>query len=178
MWAMVTLHVSVWVEIEICILQLLRHFVTLHVSVWVEMHFDIKQAVYMQMSRSTWACELKYGWYIYSCICWESRSTWACELKWKSLALFNKKRLSRSTWACELKYSGAFLLYVSYVSRSTWACELKLLRTQFAPNTAQVTLHVSVWVEIDYITGLTNDKRSRSTWACELKLCSKMLKYA
>ena len=33
----------------------------------------------------------------------------------------------------------------------------------------QVTLHVSVWVEIKYILFDEFMTRSRSTWACELK---------
>ena len=33
-----------------------------------------------------------------------------------------------------------------------------------------VTLHVSVWVEIDKSDSFINDTKSRSTWACELKL--------
>ena len=54
--------------------------VTLHVSVWVEMTNMLFCAI-IKVSRSTWACELKY-------ISWNrqeqdhlSRSTWACELK-------------------------------------------------------------------------------------------------
>ena len=56
---MVTLHVSVWVEIRICITY---HagitVVTLHVSVWVEIIFWII-CMFLNVSRSTWACELK-----------------------------------------------------------------------------------------------------------------------
>ena len=77
-----------------------------------------------------------------------SRSTWACELKYAFLHFLNKEVQSRSTWACELKCQlskcgGVFLL-----SRSTWACELKWPYVLSALRQAHVTLHVSVWVEI------------------------------
>ena len=54
----VTLHVSVWVEIDNAVPFLQAHYVTLHVSVWVEIsngRWDQENSV----SRSTWACELK-----------------------------------------------------------------------------------------------------------------------
>ena len=55
--------------------------VTLHVSVWVEMPKDLAKNLVFR-SRSTWACELKFGNCLYVLHgCW-SRSTWACELKW------------------------------------------------------------------------------------------------
>ena len=54
--------------------------VTLHVSVWVEINVNLCDTIILQ-SRSTWACELKYG-YIYTVLqIYLSRSTWACELK-------------------------------------------------------------------------------------------------
>ena len=80
--------------------------------------------------------------------------------------------MSRSTWACELKYAFLHFLNKEVQSRSTWACELKLLclsphhfclghapRERVSwnnPDTVnnknrQVTLHVSVWVEIALI---------------------------
>ena len=76
------------------------------------------------------------------------------------------------------------------MSRSTWACELKCGHSQRVPKRRrhaprervswnawyvmqirelQVTLHVSVWVEIKYILFDEFMTRSRSTWACELK---------
>ena len=54
----VTLHVSVWVEIFMNKLSFLSGLVTLHVSVWVEMH-NLKSYLKTLTSRSTWACELK-----------------------------------------------------------------------------------------------------------------------
>ena len=56
--SLVTLHVSVWVEIfQIMCVLLLRH-VTLHVSVWVEICNRQNKSL-STGSRSTWACELK-----------------------------------------------------------------------------------------------------------------------
>ena len=54
--------------------------VTLHVSVWVEICNFLLCEVFRQ-SRSTWACELKYGNIHQNMFSFLSRSTWACELK-------------------------------------------------------------------------------------------------
>ena len=146
------------------------------------------------MSRSTWACELKfvkickYGWGLWS------RSTWACELKFNCSFVKPLAKLSRSTWACELKCFLVISTSCKTTSRSTWACELKcIVLVEIIPVFA-VTLHVSVWVEIqcplklcDSIYRHAPRERvswnliimkylrilfaSRSTWACELKCC-------
>ena len=57
-----------------------QRLVTLHVSVWVEIEEEMLR-VSMGESRSTWACELK--WFVRGGMKPkdESRSTWACELK-------------------------------------------------------------------------------------------------
>ena len=55
----VTLHVSVWVEISLRSTSRTRKKVTLHVSVWVEISLTVVGSQ-LRMSRSTWACELKY----------------------------------------------------------------------------------------------------------------------
>ena len=54
----VTLHVSVWVEIEEVNYYGKNTNVTLHVSVWVEISCTVYKR-FIVMSRSTWACELK-----------------------------------------------------------------------------------------------------------------------
>ena len=78
--------------------------VTLHVSVWVEI--IIKSYKYSKlMSRSTWACELKY-------------KRWLCHFGWLCVTLHvsvwveikicqygSMHSWSRSTWACELKFN-------------------------------------------------------------------------
>ena len=120
-------------------------------------------------SRSTWACELKYGNCFPSAPCSRSRSTWACELKWKICFWITWKNSSRSTWACELKFHhldpcnscrrhaprervswnanfynsigvNAVTLHVS-----VW---VEMWRTATLFKNLLVTLHVSVWVEI------------------------------
>ena len=79
------------------------------------------------LSRSTWACELKYlivtNVYQFQ---WRSRSTWACELKFPVTNSQKFITWSRSTWACELKFQAIHSTLLSSSSRSTWACELKL----------------------------------------------------
>ena len=89
--SLVTLHVSVWVEIKFQLLVVHLSNVTLHVSVWVEMHIAKKVNTPIK-SRSTWACELKCLLPIFWRTAGRSRSTWACELK--SLSLFNVKSKS------------------------------------------------------------------------------------
>ena len=99
----VTLHVSVWVEINCsgdCILSIL---VTLHVSVWVEIE-EFYSYKHLSMSRSTWACELKL-------------------------------RCSNGTWT-----------YSSHAPRERVSWNWDVL---MALEHTRVTLHVSVWVEIE-----------------------------
>ena len=145
--------------------------VTLHVSVWVEI-FGIYISLSKNSSRSTWACELKFAdhfignfiqshaprervswnrtvrrhtyvvlrvtlhvsvwveiWDLTICSHFpQSRSTWACELKWNFVSSAFHKKSSRSTWACELKLNRSHTFRRVDVSRSTWACELKFRR--------------------------------------------------
>ena len=146
-----------------------KPLVTLHVSVWVEIlafvafdHCVISHAPRERVSWNTFVFppKSKQSW---------SRSTWACELKYRGYDRGNGRVLSRSTWACELKFVQAVsqtwtclvTLHVSVwveiklteyrvqqlESRSTWACELKCIKF----------IHH------------TNTPPSRSTWACELK---------
>ncbi len=165
--------------------------VTLHVSVWVEISLFAFYFFSFPRSRSTWACELKLN--ILSALqghC-ESRSTWACELKLLPLAVVTSIFESRSTWACELKFDKSDSFINDTKSRSTWACELKscghleyigrlyvtlhvsvwveITRSSSFTIELWVTLHVSVWVEIIYIVVWNFLLASRSTWACELK---------
>ena len=164
--------------------------VTLHVSVWVEIE-SYRNAIYATQSRSTWACELKLYTVEIDPETIGSRSTWACELKsalftashialqvtlhvsvWVeifSLQIHSYCRTSRSTWACELKSRWSASATASMESRSTWACELKWTWSHRLCYAVCVTLHVSVWVEIDVPLVLRPWDLSRSTWACELK---------
>ena len=81
-----------------------------------------------------------------------SRSTWACELKWEFPEQSNGNKGSRSTWACELKWFWFSAPHKWDWSRSTWACELKCLWDDTISAWQLVTLHVSVWVEIETCT--------------------------
>ena len=84
------------------------------------------------------------------------------------------------------------LLLFPLPSRSTWACELKSALPNHIPmnqchaprervswnntnistkHNVNVTLHVSVWVEILSVSYAAKFMKSRSTWACELKYC-------
>ena len=78
---LVTLHVSVWVEIDFCSVNSVVLRVTLHVSVWVEMiSVSVISAVYsVTLHVSVWV-EIQP--WISPCAFILSRSTWACELKW------------------------------------------------------------------------------------------------
>ena len=121
-----------------------------------------------------------------------SRSTWACELKWQNSQFLTvntchapRERVSWNCAKCSRRWKWPVTLHVSVWveicehgkrywqkrSRSTWACELKYRIIHLLKFRLFVTLHVSVWVEIVWM--LKNRKTvfsSRSTWACELKL--------
>ena len=99
----VTLHVSVWVEIYKYDASYFNDTVTLHVSVWVEI-FVKAIANIILMSRSTWACELKLnGNYVYGRT-WEVTLHVSVWVEITAIIDIFKTLLSRSTWACELKY--------------------------------------------------------------------------
>ena len=121
------------------------------------------------LSRSTWACELK--WLVYSPLCWNemSRSTWACELKCTT-SLYTAWRvrvtLHVSVWV-EI-YCGGRGVATSSVTLhvSVW---VEMLVVLCHWRTLRVTLHVSVWVEIVVIIALTKSinrhaPRERVSW--------------
>ncbi len=143
---MVTLHVSVWVEIKsfeyidrdeshaprervswnyMLLRHSFRHTVTLHVSVWVEI-LSFLFYVRFLLSRSTWACELKFHKSITNSPYLPSRSTWACELK--------------CTCFLVIRTSCKVTLHVSVWVEMTMPWSVVV--------TISVTLHVSVWVEM------------------------------
>mgnify|MGYP006972940553 CR=1 FL=1 len=78
------------------------------------------------------------------------------------------RRWSRSTWACELKYLVSCLFFLSCRhaprERVSWNNRNRIFR-----GGKSVTLHVSVWVEMQNGLQASRIKKSRSTWACELK---------
>ena len=147
----------------------LMSIVTLHVSVWVEIE-KAREALRAARSRSTWACELKCATIAWSCtncpghaprerVSWNGlkidiqlpkkshapreRVSWNVEtekplkqqlshaprerVSWNDKIISNTKKYkaSRSTWACELKLTRTLEDTLKYASRSTWACELK-----------------------------------------------------
>ena len=146
----------------------MKRVVTLHVSVWVEIHFKSLCTV-DKLSRSTWACELKckfLQFYRSKCshaprerVSWNP--VWA--ITWHCVST------SRSTWAFELKfpYTPLKSTPVRHAPRERVSWNGKSARNPLKPcghaprervswNEAQglqaiatrVTLHVSVWVEI------------------------------
>ena len=143
------------------------------------------------MSRSTWACELKFLLVItnrtQSCHaprervswnCWQVRWTWFLQghaprervswnMIWQSAIPFIKCHAPRErvSWNNYCK----IIVAVFCSSRSTWACELKSAILFITILVSNVTLHVSVWVEITFIFQMRVNLASRSTWACELK---------
>ena len=143
--------------------------VTLHVSVWVEI--DIHP--YRPWIRMGHAPRERVSWnlIINMLVLYKrkSRSTWACELKFNRQRKNLCRHWSRSTWACELKFHdlrhiSASVMVTLHVS--VWV-EIFIPMLVIQPN--YVTLHVSVWVEIDKKLFFLCFYASRSTWACELK---------
>ena len=124
--------------------------VTLHVSVWVEMQYPSSSFVKV-VSRSTWACELKC--ISVNDICTSYGHAPRERVSWNVFINYwlSQQMTSRSTWACELKLLYLYYSIFTNVSRSTWACELKL-KSILTAIKYNVTLHVSVWVEMQIFT--------------------------
>ena len=84
---LVTLHVSVWVEMPATLKMLISPGVTLHVSVWVE----IKRTITRDLSTARHAPRERVSWnpYYRSYLPgrFGSRSTWACELKYDNISI-------------------------------------------------------------------------------------------
>ena len=122
------------------------------------------------MSRSTWACELKYflGITEVDSLCHAPRE----RVSWNNSAgLYLCSRWchaprERVSWNKNKPWKQSNMV----TSRSTWACELKYSLLNAKSNAITVTLHVSVWVEIGIPPPMILSRSSRSTWACELKL--------
>ena len=145
----VTLHVSVWVEIGCDLSAIDSITVTLHVSVWVEMLERSKQSYrgegHAPRERVSWNPRGRHK-------AWgaaRSRSTWACELKlhgcWRNNSR-NVVTLHVSVWVEIFKSSGRRELVKVTLHVSVWV-EIDLGSFRFL-RIRPVTLHVSVWVEI------------------------------
>ena len=146
------------------------YFVTLHVSVWVEIQGKADR-VYQYRSRSTWACELKYQKPLMNRWWTLSRSTWACELKLSYYEInlnLAKVTLHVSVWV-EIwsvldRWNGTSVTLHVSVWVEIWPhCRL--------PETKEVTLHVSVWVEMKQLSMLlevlSHAPRERVSWNME-----------
>ena len=120
------------------------------------------------MSRSTWACELKFF------------RPWDLRLDdvtlhvsvWVEICAYFQSEISawsRSTWACELKFFCNYLAVpiVCHAPRERVSWNHQTIEPYNEPI---VTLHVSVWVEMTNCPNRSRNSPSRSTWACELKL--------
>ena len=145
---LVTLHVSVWVEIH-----QLRSFsaptvVTLHVSVWVE----IRRNKLLSNFVSRHAPRERVSWN-------------------QSLLLSAWTRpevtLHVSVWVEIISVSVISAVYSSHAPRERVSWNVVSNRCILL---SAVTLHVSVWVEIVRKIRALSIHPSRSTWACELKL--------
>ena len=99
------------------------------------------------MSRSTWACELKY---------------YYANLGFIDLCHAPRERVSWNPYYFRVEIGDRVTLHVS-----VWVeIYIHLIVTLLLA----VTLHVSVWVEILASKAISHFSMSRSTWACELKL--------
>ena len=166
---LVTLHVSVWVEIVLVQIVYKVLEVTLHVSVWVEMAenpaWDHSWPCHAPRERVSWNTSMALSgclkgvtlhvsvwveiWLLSYLLSLGLLVTLHVSVWVEIVYPVNKEvnYASRSTWACELKLNYGLKTFMILWSRSTWACELKWLH---------LLLHDS-------------SKSSRSTWACELK---------
>ena len=147
----VTLHVSVWVEI-VCLAQTQDNIqVTLHVSVWVEITVSLTPSDILQVTLhvSVWV-EIQFLLIFQVCLIVTLHVS-----VWVEISLFypfsqsGEVTLHVSVWVEILR---VYWKLMTMSSRSTWACELKCQR-----------FVLTTW-----------KNWSRSTWACELK-CIKFI---
>ena len=168
---MVTLHVSVWVEMSSVLTVLTVKSVTLHVSVWVEItsRYYLSHDKWVTLHVSVW---VEIGAnnrliHIYLSHAPRERVSW----NYCGTGYLLPLLLSRSTWACELKSKklpSHSTLPPRHAPRERVSWN-EIVMTFFAYK-FEVTLHVSVWVEIVWrCSFVLSWCKSRSTWACELK---------
>ena len=186
----VTLHVSVWVEIDSSPVPEVNntgHAPRERVS-W-NLMWDVRDSV-GQTSRSTWACELKF----HECgkLCWAFRHAPRERVSWnwiysriptpkpchapRERVSWNKCRPDcRTDLKCHAPRERVSWNHLAHTKHYVKLCHAPRERVSWnsqdngKSEMQAVTLHVSVWVEIQrYIHGLATTL-SRSTWACELK---------
>ena len=102
-WNIVTLHVSVWVEIKRYSGNILWHEVTLHVSVWVEIYVQFCENIdyLVTLHVSVWVEIFPLAFIMPLTAVTLHVSVW---VEIKIWTLYINILTSRSTWACELKW--------------------------------------------------------------------------
>ena len=143
--------------------------VTLHVSVWVEMTFLLLLLTFLRRH----APRERVSWNVLIRLKFAQRGVTLHVSVWVEMTNSNGKPFlftghaprERVSWNNYCK----IIVAVFCSSRSTWACELKSAILFITILVSNVTLHVSVWVEITFIFQMRVNLASRSTWACELK---------
>ena len=194
----VTLLVSVWVEITDYGRRLIPLYVTLLVSVWVEILLKSPIVFTYLSSRSSWACELKWmrgevngnllqshaprervSWNnrLHWRFCWHIRHAPRERVSWNLRHLMywhlQQVTLLVSVWVEIKRYSNHWRSQSVTLLVSVWV-EIQGIRA--VCSLVRVTLLVSVWVEIMQQRLRRLLLTSRSSWACELKLLVSMLK--
>ena len=160
---------SVWVEIEKRQSANRVFVVTLHVSVWVEM---MKSRLYMAetQSRSTWACELKCPvedvTYLSFCHAPRERVSWNLFLP--LLLILHKVTLHVSVWVeiIDKNHSSDFVNRHAPRERVSWNFNIRQLELYLQCHAPRERVS---W-NFNIILTIFSHISSRSTWACELKL--------
>ena len=145
----------------------LLFIVTLHVSVWVEIP-EWTNIFKLNSSRSTWACELKFKNELLKMPLKShaprERVSWNSPII--SFEISFRVTLHVSVW---VEIDVSFDQYAnldSHAPRERVSWNFKALQDVVLES---VTLHVSVWVEMLVNSFINSSEWSRSTWACELK---------
>ena len=141
--------------------------VTLHVSVWVEI-WTLLQISAVAQSRSTWACELKCSTYFPTnkvpCHAPRERvswNTWSDKRHKASSSHAPRERVSWNDNVTKVKIYNNVTLHVS-----VW---VEIQKHNVNVLTPRVTLHVSVWVEIQSFLStptprVSHAPRERVSW--------------
>ena len=151
-----------------------KELVTLHVSVWVEIQIAGVVIVIEFRSRSTWACELKFE--IYTWLLWfqchapRERVSWNFQYPCLTSCTSGHAPRERVSWNLLPPCCPCVAKVTLHVS--VW---VEIFGTMICFRASPVTLHVSVWVEIFCKGKLPLSTQSRSTWACELKYAYSVL---
>ena len=145
--------------------------VTLHVSVWVEI-VSLPKYCFFILSRSTWACELKYRLSAHR-LPFQGHAPRE-RVSWNLLFHLNQYKkqvtLHVSVW---VEISRSLIVKISLFVTLHVSVWVEITDKQFNSLSRRVTLHVSVWIEMLKLSIVIFKSWSRSTWACELKFFSR-----